>query len=219
MQALKILIIEDHHLMVEGYKQMLSYERKHSDNIIVANNCETAFNILKDSKSAQFDLVFLDWSLPSYENEKLYDGGDLVKRIRLHSPFSNLIILTSHTEAFVLYRITKEINPNALLCKIDFMIEDFSLIYRKIMLGELFYSKTVTEQLRKITSHPGYLDNLNRQIITLLSKGIKTKNLPQYLPLSISAIDKRKSHIKDYFLINNGNDEDIIRAAKKAGLL
>lgn len=60
-----------------------------------------------------------------------------------------------------------------------------------------------------------YLDTTNRRIISLLAKGIKTKNLPIHLNLSISAIDKRKAQIKEIFNIEKGTDEDILREAKK----
>lgn len=63
------------------------------------------------------------------------------------------------------------------------------------------------------------LDSYNRQIIMLLSQGIQTKNLPDYLHLSKSAIDKRKVVIKEFFDIEKGNDEDILREARKQGFI
>ena len=87
------------------------------------------------------------------------------------------------------------------------------------MKGGTYYSPTVKKGIKEITSKDLYLDNYNRQIIFLLSKGVKSKSLPNYLPLSMSAIDKRKAQIKDYFLIEKGNDEDIIREAKKLDLI
>lgn len=53
----------------------------------------------------------------------------------------------------------------------------------------------------------------------LLSQGIQTKNLPDYLNLSKSAIDKRKVIIKEFFDIEKGNDEDILREARKQGFI
>jgi two-component system response regulator NreC len=63
------------------------------------------------------------------------------------------------------------------------------------------------------------LDQQNRQIISLLAQGIKTKNLPSYLNISISAIEKRKVNIRYYFNLKKGSDEDIIREAKRLGLV
>ena len=63
------------------------------------------------------------------------------------------------------------------------------------------------------------MDNYNRQIIILLSQGVKTKNLPDLLYLSKSAIDKRKAIIKQLLGIDKGNDEDILKEARKQGLI
>lgn len=63
------------------------------------------------------------------------------------------------------------------------------------------------------------LDSYNRQIIMLLSQGVKTKNFHDYINLSTSAIEKRKVVIKDYLGIIKGTDEDILREARKQGLI
>ena len=63
------------------------------------------------------------------------------------------------------------------------------------------------------------MDNYNRQILLLLSQGIKTKNLPDLLHLSKSAIDKRKAIIKQIFGIDKGTDEDILKEARRQGLI
>ena len=63
------------------------------------------------------------------------------------------------------------------------------------------------------------LDSYNRQIIILLSQGVKTKNFHEHINLSTSAIEKRKAVIKDYFGIIKGSDEDILREARKQGLI
>jgi DNA-binding NarL/FixJ family response regulator len=53
----------------------------------------------------------------------------------------------------------------------------------------------------------------------MLSKGIKTKTIQEQLHLSKSAVDKRKVAIKSYLGIDKGNDEDILREARKRGLI
>ena len=73
--------------------------------------------------------------------------------------------------------------------------------------------------MKELLSKKAYLDNFNRQIITLLAQGIKTKSLPNHKNLSISSIEKRKVQIKDYLSIEKGTDEDIIREAKRLGLI
>ena len=52
-----------------------------------------------------------------------------------------------------------------------------------------------------------------------LSEGILTKNIPNYVPLSLSAIEKRKANLKSMFLEGPGDDHDLIEASKKIGII
>ena len=219
MAIYNILIVDDHYLMVEGYKSILQYNTSGIEiNITTAYNCEEAFHIITNSKT-QFDLVFLDLNLPPFPQEQILNGADLGYLVMKHQRESKIVILTSHSEAFILYNIVKKINPSGLLVKSDFTAEEFLGAFDCIINDGIYYSSTVKQSMREISSKDSYLDNLNRQIISLLSQGIKTKNLPEYLPLSMSAIDKRKAQIKDYFGIESGNDEDIIREARKVNYI
>lgn len=220
MKKLNILIIEDHYLMVEGYRSMLGGNSEYKTEIMAVHSCQAAFDLLTRKKDRRkFEIVFLDWSLPPHEKESIANGGDLVKYIKMHSPDAKTIIITSHVEGFTLYQIIKELNPSALLSKSDFSPTHIKALLQEVLQDKIIYSPIVKQQIKNLTTRKIYLDNYNRQIITLLSKGIKTKNLPQYLPLSISAIDKRKALIKDYFLLDKATDEDIIREAKRIGLI
>lgn len=216
---LRILIVDDHFLMVEGYKSILAFNNsEHEISITTAYSCEEAFKCITHN-SIPFDLVLLDLGLPPYKKEGLTSGKDLALLAKQYLPFAKIVFLTSHVEAFVLYDIIKEVNPSGLLVKSDFTANEFLTAFDSIVNNEVYYTTTVKQYLNDVKSSEVYLDNYNRQIISLLSQGIKTKSLPDYLPLSISAIDKRKALIKDYFNIDKGNDEDILRAAKKAGLI
>lgn len=214
---LNILIVDDHPLMVEGYKNIFIYNQlPFIVNILTATNCEEAFEIITTIKS-KIDVVFLDRNLPPYK--EINSGEDLAFIFKEYFPESKIIILTSHVEGILLYNIIKKLNPSGMLVKSDFTAKDLLIALKIILDGGYYYSLTVKRCLNEITSKQTLLDNYNRQIISLLSQGIKTKNLPDYLPLSMSAIDKRKAQIKDYFIIAKGNDEDIIREARRLGLI
>jgi len=64
-----------------------------------------------------------------------------------------------------------------------------------------------------------YLDAINRQIIVLLAKGLKNKSIALQLNLSDSAIEKRKSKLKEVFLISKGTDEELVQEARKLGFI
>ena len=110
MITLNILIIDDHKLMVEAYYNVLQNFVNYNLNIIKAYNCEQAFKILLDIKySSHLDFVLLDLCLPEYPQQGIYTGTDLALLIKKCAPACKIIILTSHSETIILYKIIKEI--------------------------------------------------------------------------------------------------------------
>jgi DNA-binding NarL/FixJ family response regulator len=179
-----------------------------------------AFHIITDKRNtAKFDVVFLDVTLPPYKEQNLESGEDLARLVKNHLPTAKIVMLTSHVESLVLYKILKDCNPNGLLVKSDILPEEFLKAFDEIVRGENYYSPTVTQQKQDLILSPKMLDSYNMQIILLLSQGIKTKNLQDYINLSQSAIEKRKSIIKIFFGIERGTDEDILREARNLGLI
>ena len=214
-------MIDDHPSMIEGYKSILSFnDLGLRITTTPAYNCESAYNIIdKTSVSEAFDFAFVDLSLPPYLEKNIKSGEDLALLIKNKFPNCKIVILTSHAEAFILDAIQKNIAPNGLLVKSDFTADEFLLAFEKIYNNHFYTSRTVVENIAELHEKSAFLDENNRKLITLLAEGVKTKNLPQRMNLSISAIDKRKAQIKYFFKIEKGSDEDIIREAKKHGLI
>ncbi|MBD3723368.1 MAG: response regulator transcription factor [Flavobacterium haoranii] len=223
MSKINIFMIDDHPMMIEGYKSILSYNSLDVEvDVVAAHNCKEAYDRINFTTNENaFDVVFLDLSLPAYEEKNINSGEDLAYLLRDKFPNTKIIILTSHAEAFLLYDLKKKVNPEGILVKSDFSAEELLNAFETILKGEIFESKTVRESVDEILQSKDkiLLDETNREIIRLLAQGVLTKNMPQYINLGISAIDKRKAQIKDYFLIKGGSDEDIVRLSKKHGLI
>ncbi len=219
--SLHILIVDDHAPIIEGYKSILSYNLAEIPiTSKAANDCESAYKIITNSNNSDvFDIVLIDVTLPPFIEKNLHSGEDLVPIIRHHIPNAKIVVLTSHTESLVLYRILETCKPNGLLVKSDFTSEEFLIAFDTIAKGENYYSKTIHKLNKEVSDNRKILDYYNQQIIMLLSQGIKTKNLHEHLHLSVSAIDKRKVAIKIFFGIEKGTDEDIIREARKQGFI
>lgn len=216
----KILMVDDHPSQIEGYKIILEYNNQgHTIETTASYSCESAYHILTHVIPCQFDIVFLDRSLPPYLEKNIKSGEDLALLAKKHLPEAKVVMLTSHAEAFLLYNIIKKIEPHGLLVKSDFSADELLSAFDAIMDGKTYHSETVTESIKELLSREDYLDTYNRQIITLLSQGIKTKSIPEYLNLSISAVEKRKVQIKDYLCIDKGSDEDIVKEARRLGFI
>jgi len=71
--------------------------------------------------------------------------------------------------------------------------------------------KTIRTKMKNETIE---LNEIELMIVKLLAQGILNKNLCEHINLSNSAIEKRKKKLKEK-LNFNGNDEDLLKIARK----
>nr|WP_255702200.1 response regulator [Flavobacterium sp. WG47] len=212
-------MVDDHPPIIEGYKSILSFNpHGYKLNTVAAYSCEAAYNAIINARQ-MFEIVFLDLTLPPFPEKNLNSGEDLIPIVRKYHPESKIIVLTSHSESIVLFKLLNDYKPQGLLVKSDFQSPELTAAFDSIVRGETFYSQTVIKHQKSWEEKNKVMDNYNRQILLLLSQGVKTKSLPDLLHLSKSAIDKRKAIIKQIFGIDKGTDEDILREARRQGLL
>ena len=213
---LKILLVDDHKMTTDFYKEVLGQNLIDSPEINSCNSLEDAYYFLFNQKNnLVLDYVILDLSMPAFEIKKIYSGEDLALLIREHFPLIKLIIITGYSDVLRTGAILKNINPEGFIAKSDIGHDDFISAFKKITNNEIYRSQSIIKLFKPKKVDVIYFDKWNTQIILLINNGIKTKNLPQHLPLSINAIDKRKAKIKMLLGIESGNDEDLIRTVKE----
>ncbi|PJJ09118.1 DNA-binding NarL/FixJ family response regulator [Flavobacterium sp. 1] len=219
----EILIVDDLPIIVDGYINLLSETdfQKRKPNFIKSHNCEDAYNkiFLNLKQQVKINLALLDISLPSYKEFNINDGVDLALLIREKFTDCKIIILTMHSEPLTVDRIIKKIKPEGFFSKNDITSESFLSISKKIIDGNIYQSKAIIESQRDIFKKNINWDIYDNEILILISKGVKTTDLPNYIPLSMSAIEKRKANIKDQLLESKGSDKDLVSKAKIIGLL
>lgn len=221
---LNILIVDDHPMTVNGYINVLSDEDFEGYNLIFtkALDCEQAYNLITgaEGKGNPFDIAYLDLSLPPYADKNIFSGLDLGRLIRDVLPNCTIIILTMHSEASLIDRLIKEINPQGILCKSDIDIDEFLNAFKIIFSGDTYLSSKIVKSLKDKVFDNYNLDSYDRQILMRLNEGIQTANIPNYIPLSLSAIEERKARMKNMLLQGRGGDEqELIEAIKKMGIL
>lgn len=221
-KTLKILIVDDHPMTVNGYINVLSEESFEGYDLRFSKalSCEEAYNIITNPETTP-DIAYLDLSLPPYPEQKIFSGLDLGILLRKTSPSCTIIFLTMHSEASLIERLIEATDPQGILCKSDIDIDEFLKAFKIIFSGKMHYSHKILKSLKDRTLDNYKLDNYDRQILMRLSEGIPTQNIPNYVPLSINAIEKRISHIKILMLDGkkNADDTDLIEAVKKMGIL
>jgi len=215
-----ILIVDDHPFIIQGYKNAITRynPNKYEFFISEAKDCESAYNVITDPDTIPFDIAFLDISMPPYEEKGLYSGEDLAKLILEAMPNCRIILLTMFTEFLKIKTIIKTINPHGLVIKNDLTFDELLFAFDKVIKNEQYYSQSVLKMLDSQENNVE-IDLFDKQILFHLSKGTKTKDIPQYIPISLNAIEVRKLNLKELLKVTEGSDIDLVREARNIGLL
>lgn len=223
MKALKVLIVDDHPIIVEGYKNALLDidSEKYTLEIDTATSCDSGKEMIEASIDSEtpYQVVFLDVKLPPSSDGKILSGEDLGKLTKEVLPNAKIVILTMFNDNFRIHNILKNVNPDGFLIKSDITSGELVRAFNIVIKDPPYYSHTVTKLLRAHFTSDMMLDDIDRSILFHLSKGVKTKNLPAHIPLSLAAIEKRKRHLKEVFGVDKNNDEKLFEQASKKGYI
>jgi DNA-binding NarL/FixJ family response regulator len=88
-----------------------------------------------------------------------------------------------------------------------------------VIKNEIYYSQSIQKMMDLDQSETIEIDLFDKQILFHLSKGTKTKEITQYIPISLEAIEKRKLSLKKRLDLKDESDIELVREAKKRGLL
>ena len=131
----RVVVADDHTLLREGLKQLLRAD----GDIEVVGEAADGQAVLQQVRSAEFDVLLLDMSMPGKS------GIELIKQVKSERPRLRVLVLSMHEEQQYAVRairagasgyLTKESAPAQLLTAI-----------RKVAAGGAFISAEVAEQL------------------------------------------------------------------------
>ena len=96
-----IVIVDDHSLILEGLKSLLSSSFEGS-SVYIAQNASQLLSLMKQY---QFSVFIVDIALPDM------DGFDLIHIIKSQSPEAKIIVSTMHEEVWIVNKLkSPEIN-------------------------------------------------------------------------------------------------------------
>jgi DNA-binding NarL/FixJ family response regulator len=222
LKTFTILVVDDHPFTSDAYINLITKaEENHSYTFLKATSCEMAYKAIETSIKAnkKIDMALLDINIPAFEKEKLFSGSDVALIVREKFPMCKIIMLTMHSEHLILNKVLKTINPEGFISKNDIDFTTFPNIFFKIKNNENYFSPTITQSLHELMHNTVNWDEYDTQIILLLEKGIQTKNIPEYIDLALSTIEKRKASIKRQLGNQKITDEELITICKKLNLI
>jgi DNA-binding NarL/FixJ family response regulator len=194
---IKILIVDDHSLIRVGLKQVIS----DVDDIVVAGEAASGQEAYEKVMENDFDVVLLDINMPG-EN-----GVETLKRIKSKKPDIDVIMLSVYPEDQYAVRAIKA-GASGYLTKDTDMSVMLKAI-RKVYEGGRYISPVLAESLaayvERDTERPLHekLSDREFQVMRMLTKGKKIKEIAEELYLSESTVTTYKSRIMNKLDIRN----------------
>ena len=212
------LVVDDHPITAEAYMDLLT--RDLHDFKCTYLNAGTAEQACAQIDKAyeqhkSIDFALLDINIPPYKQRAINSGVDVGYYLKSKFPDCILILLTMHDEYFIINRAFKVLNPEGFISKTDIDFESFPKIVHEILHGKTYYSEKIAQSLNMSFNW----DEYDYKIILLIERNIKTKDMPKYIDLSLSTIEKRKANIKRYLVSQKISDKELLDFCKKIKLI
>lgn len=219
-----MLIIEDEPLIVEVYQSALK-TIANSENlkfeIESVDNCDASIEKLNTTNKTKksLDIVFLDIRIPRSKNASILCGEDLGAKIRKQNKGVKIIVSTSCQDYYRVSSVLRNVNPDGFLVKSDLTTSILVEAIKKVIHLPPYYSQTVAEMFRKQSANDFFIDNIDRKLLYELSNGTKMSELPNVIPLSMTALERRKRIMKEIFNVTERGDRDLLIKAKEKGYI
>ncbi|MCT4699659.1 DNA-binding response regulator [Tenacibaculum haliotis] len=223
-EKITFLVLDGCPLMCEAYKSIINNTNKANTyhlNINLIHAPKIANNFINEviKNKTPLDIVILELNFSKKNDENEISGEDIALIIRKTLPKTKIIISTASDDNFRIHTTFKTINPEGFILKRDLTSSEFKRAIYQTINNEVFYSKSILKLLRKEISSNFIIDAIDRKILYELSIGAKMKDMPNYIPLSVASIEKRKRHLKKAFNVKEKGDRELILIAKEKGIV
>lgn len=149
-QTIQLLMVDDHPFILQAYKNTLNGFKREEYEIITTDavSGETGYNVIADSP-IDFDVAFLDISIPTYPEKNIESGVDLALLLREKMPKCKIFLLTMHTEKLKFKYFFDTIKPEGLVVKNDLTFEELIFAFEKVISGGTYLSETVIKMMEE----------------------------------------------------------------------
>ncbi len=211
MRKKRILIADDHSIVREGIKQILSEK----SDLYSIDEASDGHMVIDKINSNSYDLVILDISMPGL------NGLDALKQIKYCKPELPVLVLSMYPEKQYAIRVLKA-GASGYLSK-DSAPEQLIQAIEKVLSGGRFISETVAERLAlELTSGAGKLpherlSDREYQVFNMIASGMSITEIANTLSLSVKTISTYRARILEKMGLRN--NAEIIHYAIKNNLI
>ena len=209
---IRILVIDDHPLVIDGIKTML----KDESYLHIEAAVKTAKDALAFLTTAPVDVILLDINLPDI------DGLKLCELIREKNKTVKILGLTYVNEASIITQLIKR-GANGYLLK-NMEREELIEAINQVMDGMIYLSKAANDKiLQQLQGHGLSQKNIpvltrrEKEILQLLSEGLTSNDIASRLFLSNYTVDTHRKNMLQKFNVHN--TQSLLNVVKELGII
>lgn len=217
MRKIKILLVDDHHIILDGIKLMIQDE----PNIEISGIAENGKKALELISEIKPDVIITDISMPSM------NGIQLIELIRESDNETKIIILSMYATEDYICRAIKA-GANAYLTKQDTTKDEIMEAINSTINGDEYYSPAVSKIIMKnyvqknqknsgLAVKQNSLTNREKEILILYAEGFSNQEIADKLFISVRTVDAHKNNIMQKF--NFKSTVDMVKFAIKNNLI
>lgn len=185
----RVLIVDDHPIVRQGLKRMIDAE----DDLEVCGEADSEPNARNAVRDLDPDIVIVDLSLQDG------DGLELVRAVHAHHPEVPMLVLSMHDEAIYAERMLAE-GASGYIMK-QAAADQLLTALRTVLQGDTYLSAEMAavhkEAANKMGSDPlQRLSNRELQVLTLVGRGVSSRDIATELGLSVKTVESHRQSIK-----------------------
>jgi two-component system, NarL family, response regulator NreC len=192
--TLKILLVEDHHIIRQGIKSLLEKQ----EGLCVVGEAQDGREAVDLAKSLKPDVIVMDVTMPKL------NGIEATRKIREDNPDAKVIALSVHSDdAFVSGMLTA--GASGYLLK-DCLVQELVTAIRSVANDQFYLSQSIartvvheyrTLKANEIRSVFSTLTSREREVLQLIAEGRTTKQIADTLFVSEKTISTHRQHIME----------------------
>ena len=200
-KKVRIVLAEDHTILREGLRALLSADPKFE----IVGEAADGREAVRFVEKLGPDLVMMDLSMPRMT------GMDAIREIKKRYPETKIIALTVHkTEEYL--QTTLQAGANAYVLK-DATHDELLMAIESVLQGQIYLSPGVSEKViegylagkesRRSSSMLGLLSPREREVLKLVAEGYKNKEIAADLCISLKTVEKHRANLMKKLDLHN----------------
>lgn len=204
---IRVFIIDDHPMVVEGIRALLQEE----EQIEMAGSAGDAFAAMEALRRERPDVVLLDINLPEVS------GLELCRRLRQEFPGLHILGMSTFKERSYISRMISEGALGYVLKSAS--REEIVSAITLAAAGKAYVSEEVLLALAAVTPQPPQpiLTSREKEVLACIAEGLTNKEIAGRLFISPLTVDSHRKNLLAKF--GAGNTAALIRLAAEQGLV